>query len=62
MRWQKIFSEAVDIVKSLTTQGMLTGREAGLMLHFFDIIYERIAPQERSAMLRSLLLKLSELT
>lgn len=56
------FSEAVDIVKSLTAQGMLTGREAGLMLHFFGIIYERIDPQERSAMLRSLLLKLSELT
>jgi transcriptional regulator CtsR len=57
-----MFSGAVDIVKSLAAQGMLTGRESGLILHFFDIIYEHIAPEERSTLLRSLLLKLSELT
>jgi transcriptional regulator CtsR len=53
---------AVRIVKSLAAQGMLTGREAALIMHFFDIIYEHVAPQERGVMLRSLLLSLSDLT
>lgn len=57
-----MLTDAVSIVKSLSAQGMLTGREAALILHFFDIIYEHIDPRERSALLRSLLLKLSELT
>jgi len=56
------FTRAVSIVKSLTAQGMLTGREAALIMHFFDIIYEHVAPQEREAMLRSLLLSLTDLT
>lgn len=55
------FAGAVNIVKSLTAQGMLTGREAALIMHFFDIIYEHVAPQERGVMLRSLLLSLSDL-
>lgn len=57
-----IFTEAVEIVKSLTAQGMLTGREAGLIMHFFDLIYKHIEPDERAPMLRSLILKLAEFT
>lgn len=55
------FAGAVNIVKSLTAQGMLTRREAALIMHFFNIIYKHVAPEERGVMLRSLLLSLSDL-
>lgn len=55
------FAEIINIVKRLNEQGMLTGRETGLITHFFSIIYEHIEPNERVAMLRSLLLTLADL-
>ncbi len=54
------FNDVVGIVERLRSHGMLSGREAALMIHFFAIISDKVLPQDRAPMLRSLLLYLGK--
>lgn len=54
------FDDIVGIVERLRVHGLLTAREAALMIHFFAIIFDKVSPQERVPLLRSLLLYLGK--
>lgn len=49
-----------EVVARLREHGMLSSREAALMLHFFRLTQERLPRQERASLLRALLLKLAD--
>lgn len=51
-----------QVLVQLLQQGMLTGREAALITHFFHIMQHRIEPEEQHAILRSMLLVLAEVS
>lgn len=51
--------EAQDIVARLRSHNLMTSREAALIYKCFAMLYERISPQERVPMLRSLLMTLT---
>ena len=52
--------DAVHIIQRLNSQGMLTNREALLLIQFFTIVFDKVPPQERAGILRQLLLSLAE--
>ncbi|MEN6414646.1 MAG: CtsR family transcriptional regulator [Veillonellales bacterium] len=53
--------DVADVLHHFVSHGLMTGREAVLIVHFFDLMGERILPEERRDMLRSLLTALADL-
>lgn len=51
-----------DVVARLRAHGLLSYREAELMLQFFRLTSERLGAQERARVLQSLLLRLADLS
>lgn len=49
-----------EVIIQLRSQRLLTSREAGLMLQFFNLTQERLGAEEQSRVLRELLLKLAD--
>jgi hypothetical protein len=48
------------MVMSLGAQGLLSQREAMLFLNFSAVLYEKMQPEERVTILRSLLVSLAD--
>jgi transcriptional regulator CtsR len=53
--------EVEDLLHHFVRHGLMTEREAVLIIHFFDLMGERILPEERRGVLRSLLTALADL-
>jgi transcriptional regulator of stress and heat shock response len=49
-----------DVITHLHSHGLLSNREAELMLQFFRLTSERLGAQERARVLQSLLLRLAD--
>lgn len=54
--------ELEDLLHYFVGHGLMTEREAVLIVHFFDLMGERILPEERRGMLRSMLAVLADLS
>lgn len=52
-------AEIMEIVDRLRSHNLMTGREAALIGKCFSILYERVEPNERVPLLRSLLMTLA---